>query len=486
MPLRRGTRYATMGGGEGSFSPLSLSPALWLDASDQSTLTMDGAASFASASSQRLSCASNSTLQTGNVNYWYACWIYPTLLDLNLKQIIGNYYTSLAGGGDFSLSYRSDFLRLIVWNSSGWVISSLANMIPVINAWNFYFVYSDSVNLYASLNGGSFVTALSTASAVTSTNPFYIGGNPNLASVDGKIDSCAFGKPSSGWLASNATALRNYLYNGGAGRRSSDFIGSSYYTGGNPSGAVSWWDLDERSGTRKDRIGTNDLTDNNSVGYASGIASGLVQYDGDPIKQWSDKSGNGRHATAASDAKRPTYKTGIQNSKSVIRFDGVDDYYSITGASAFTGSNLTVFSVSKFATGSTQSLLSGTNSLITFNYTGSTAHNFFLGGGSNYGQYAASGGVYFLMSAVYDGSLAAANRISLFRDGASKTLTLFGTIPTETGSITAATIGAYVTGTVQFLNGDVCEMIVYTSSLSTSQRQQVERCLGNKWGITLS
>ena len=90
------------------------------------------------------------------------------------------------------------------------------------------------------------------------------------------------------------------------------------------------------------------------------------------------------------------------------------------------------------------------------------------------------------MSAVYDGSLAASSRISLYRDGASKTLTLFGTIPTETGSITSATIGAYVTGTVQFLNGDVCEMIVYTSSLSTSQRQQIERYLANKWGITLS
>jgi len=33
---------------------------------------------------------------------------------------------------------------------------------------------------------------------------------------------------------------------------------------------VSWWDLDEESGTRADAVGSNDLTDNNTVGYAVG------------------------------------------------------------------------------------------------------------------------------------------------------------------------------------------------------------------------
>lgn len=233
-----------------------------------------------------------------------------------------------------------------------------------------------------------------------------------------------------------------------------------------------WLDASDQSTLYKERTGSSATT--------------LVASDADPVGTWRDKSGNARHATAASDAKRPTYKTGIQNSKSVIRFDGVDDYFAVTNPSSFAGSNLTVFSISKFTAGTTQSLLSCTSDLLAVNYSGSTAHNFFLGGGANYGQYTASGGVYFLMSAVYDGSLAAANRISLFRNGASKTLTLFGTIPTTTGSISAATIGAYVTGSLQFLNGDVCEMIVYTSSLSTSQRQQVERYLSAKWGITLS
>ena len=35
-------------------------------------------------------------------------------------------------------------------------------------------------------------------------------------------------------------------------------------------GLVSWWKLDEESGTRADAVGTNHHTDNNTVGYASG------------------------------------------------------------------------------------------------------------------------------------------------------------------------------------------------------------------------
>jgi len=35
-------------------------------------------------------------------------------------------------------------------------------------------------------------------------------------------------------------------------------------------GLVSWWNLDETSGVRYDAVGSNDLTDNNTVGYAGG------------------------------------------------------------------------------------------------------------------------------------------------------------------------------------------------------------------------
>ena len=59
------------------FTPMQYSPALWLDASDQSTLIMDGARTFASASSQKLTVADDPSLRTGNVDFWIAFWFYP-------------------------------------------------------------------------------------------------------------------------------------------------------------------------------------------------------------------------------------------------------------------------------------------------------------------------------------------------------------------------------------------------------------------------
>ncbi len=41
---------------------------------------------------------------------------------------------------------------------------------------------------------------------------------------------------------------------------------------------ISWWALDEQSGARNDSHGTNHLTDNNTVGYTTGIKSNAAQF----------------------------------------------------------------------------------------------------------------------------------------------------------------------------------------------------------------
>lgn len=43
---------------------------------------------------------------------------------------------------------------------------------------------------------------------------------------------------------------------------------------------VSWWALDEASGTRADSHGANDLTDNNTVGSTTGVAGNAATFDG--------------------------------------------------------------------------------------------------------------------------------------------------------------------------------------------------------------
>src|SRR5262245_39968698 len=65
--------------------------------------------------------------------------------------------------------------------------------------------------------------------------------------------------------------------------------------------------------------------------------------DGDPVGGWRDDSGGAHHFSQATAAKRGTLKTGANgiNGRSIVRFDGVDDYLSgpalstLIGASAF-------------------------------------------------------------------------------------------------------------------------------------------------------
>jgi len=42
---------------------------------------------------------------------------------------------------------------------------------------------------------------------------------------------------------------------------------------------VAWWSLDETSGTRVDSHGSNDLTDNNTVGFAAGVQGNAADFE---------------------------------------------------------------------------------------------------------------------------------------------------------------------------------------------------------------
>ncbi len=56
--------------------------------------------------------------------------------------------------------------------------------------------------------------------------------------------------------------------------------------------------------------------------------------DGDLVTQWSDKSGNARHATATTTA-RPTYRASSQNDRGTLEFNGSSNYLATGAAGAF-------------------------------------------------------------------------------------------------------------------------------------------------------
>ena len=470
--------------GGARFNPLVYSPALWLDASDASTLVMDGARTFASASTQFLNitdAASGSTLQAGDVDLLVSCWVKHT-------TVTGDMYY-ISKGNDYALRYSGSAGGKFRWYLGAEAINAASA--PVAGTWyhvvGYHIAATNEIGII--IDNGTPATFTTSGQAITS-EAFSLGRSSiGTEYLNGNLDSVCVFKPSAGWLASNLTSLVSYLYNSGSGRRSSDFLASSYYTGGNPSGAVSWWDMDARSGNETDRIGSNNLTDNGGVGYAAGVASGLVQYTGDPVKQWSDKSGNARHATATSDSTRPSYATGVQNGLSAILFDAVDDQLDLGSALSLT--DQTIFAVVKFA----NSVTAATVRKDIFNNLTDTVG---LAFGATSGFFANERLAWFRQTGTIYGKSQSASDIpagsyiysfqytnatpltEIWQNGSSQTLT-----NSSNGEANSSRPYSGYQRIGRVFGDHICELLIFPSVLSTSQRQQVERYLGNKWGITV-
>ena len=255
-----------------------------------------------------------------------------------------------------------------------------------------------------------------------------------------------------------------------------------------------WLDASDQSTMYQERTGASATT--------------LVSSDADPVGTWRDKSGNARHVTAPSDAARPTYKVGIQNGKSSVRNDGVDDSMETAEASWFsTQQNITVFAVVRpelaaaadtvtmfrtvhltdSAAGKSYSLISGATSGV---YAGEKISPIFGDWGpavrtgvSNYSRSANETQVLSLTAGTTgikmwsNSSELTIDKLNAFTPSTSSGPSVTSMTSPKFAVVTAINISKYT---------DLLELLIYPSILSTSQRQQVERYLGNKWGITLS
>ena len=80
-----------------------------------------------------------------------------------------------------------------------------------------------------------------------------------------------------------------------------------------------------------------------------------------------------------------------------------------------------------------------------------------------------TGGTTYHVALVYDGSLAAANRVVIYLDGVAQTLTITGTIPTTiVGSADTVTIGAAGDDTLD-LAGTLSHLKVYDEALTQAE-----------------
>jgi len=252
-----------------------------------------------------------------------------------------------------------------------------------------------------------------------------------------------------------------------------------------------------------------DASDAGSL-YDATTGGSLVAADGG-VARWEDKSGNARHATQSTSANRPARKTAVQGGKDVLRFDGSNDSLSIPNSTAtfkfLHSADSTVFVVFKSGTtanpghefyailytdssettqvgyGLGTSDASPNNDAIALSVSRGVSGTSVVYASANNAFPSNVFGVASFVTKPTDG--VASNRAIYRRNGGSAVASNTATNGVSTANSQAnLTIGNVAATFSYYLNGDIAEIIIYDSALSSTSRAAVETYLLAKWGIT--
>ena len=229
--------------------------------------------------------------------------------------------------------------------------------------------------------------------------------------------------------------------------------------------------------------------------YDATSGGNLVSTDGATVARWQDKSGNGRHISQATANARPALKKGIKNAKNVIRFDGANDILSIANSTISQNTGvLNLFAVCR----STKTLSASVYQTVIHNSNGTTAgparSSIYISNAIEVGGRRLDADSYQFVKpgtlATNEWVLAGANfnynaaSLTAYKNGTgasrSPSFQTVGTTP-NTPSVLFGIGGSTNSG--EFLTGDIAEIIIYNTELTTAQRQSVESYLNAKWAI---
>jgi hypothetical protein len=213
---------------------------------------------------------------------------------------------------------------------------------------------------------------------------------------------------------------------------------------------------------------------------ADPAGTGVVPVNGTTISTWVDKSGNGRNATPTGTG--PTYTTNIFNGYSAPVFNGttmVTPSYLIS-----TDSKLSIFVLCKktgLRAGGNSDILSIAAGYYYFDlYIRSSVNNYlevyYQNTPVSLTTYAIGNGTNLLVSILTNGL-----SIDGYLNGTSVVST---SLPSSAYSMNNLT-SQWRISEAQFV-GPICEVIIFNSTFTTTQRQTIEGYLAQKWGLTLS
>jgi hypothetical protein len=446
--------FSRLRNGTTSFYPDAFSNLkIWLDASYG--LYSDGAASFNPASTAYLSSTASS-LATSGPTTWVG-WFYIETTSTGARTLFGK-YDSTASNREWLLRAIDSELSIIVSNDGGSISLSQSFGSVSTGAWFFVAIqYDGNRSFNVCINDSQFEFNLP-GPVFQGTGAFKIGAfDVSSQLLEGRADSVA--KWNRALLFDEVLAI----YNNGNGLVYADLSTSQKV------GLVSWWDLDETTGTRFDSHGTTDLTSNN-VGSIAGIVAGAASH-GDPVKRWISRNNLGSEVIQNTFSSKPIYQTATGYS---VLFDGVGD---ILKGAFVCNQPSTVYLVAK--------------------PLGWTAGNYIMDGASlNSGAIYQSGTsprVYAAaaVSGLTNNSFVVNQKavITMILSGSGSVLDINGsgavTGNLGTGNLGGLTLGASA-ASGNFSNVVVYEAIIFNSGHNAAARAQMRSYLGSKHAISVA
>lgn len=198
------------------------------------------------------------------------------------------------------------------------------------------------------------------------------------------------------------------------------------------------------------------------------------------VSSWGDVSGFDNDASQSTSANQPTLVSNSMNGNPVISFNGTNSKLTLpTSTTLGIQSNpYEMFIVGKSSSSNVQFLIAGGYENFEYHLNGAAGARFiplnstFIDKGST-GNYADGNAHIFSARASSSGG---AVRI----DGTDGGATVANILSSNSGALQ---LGVRSDGTYYF-NGDIAEVILYNTNLSTSDRSTVDHYLANRYGIT--
>lgn len=220
-------------------------------------------------------------------------------------------------------------------------------------------------------------------------------------------------------------------------------------------------------------------------------ADSLSLNDGDAVASWTDSSGSGNTATQGTAASKPTYKASIINSLPVVRFDGSNDFLTVTRNSGLEPVAVTLFALVRASSSPgafsyilSKKLTSGSSASYSIGVNGTAASrglcNVVTSGekaSSSVAQGTVWNGSAHCICIKIDGT-----NIHQYFDGNEIGISAVGAVGNINYDTNDLRLGAYDSGSL-FWAGDLGEVLVYNTALSDANRWKVQGYLGGRWAI---